>query len=76
MGDKITCVSCGNPECEYDDIFCFNCGIELRNYCTNQECAQNNAEDPELPWNYCFCPSCGSETTYKANGCIEPKTFD
>lgn len=75
MEEKITCVKCGNPECGCDDIFCFNCGAELKNYCTNQECVQNDSDDSELPEDYCFCPLCGSETTFKKNGYIEPKAF-
>lgn len=75
MERLMTCPKCGNPQCDIEDAYCFNCGVELKNYCSNPECIENAVEDPGFPHNYCFCPSCGSETTYKKNGHITPMTF-
>lgn len=75
MDEKVACELCGNPECGCDDIFCSNCGAELKTYCTNNECDQNKADCPELPAHYCYCPICGSKTTFMEKGYIKPRTF-
>lgn len=75
MDTKTKCAKCGNPDCDLDDHFCFNCGANLINYCSNEDCIVNDADTPGLPRNYCFCPVCGSQTKYMVNGYISPKEF-
>lgn len=75
MDTKVKCTKCGNPNCDLDDQFCFNCGANLTNYCSNENCIVNDADNPGLPKNYCFCPICGSKTTYMVNGFISPEEF-
>lgn len=57
--------------------FCFNCGYELdSNYCPNSGCDRNNGVNIQMPSNYCYCDSCGHESTYYLDGLIEPQVFD
>lgn len=78
MGDVTTCPKCGNPECALDDYYCFNCGADLGNYCSNENCVMNDEDEDEerrLNRNYCFCPVCGSKTTHMQAGYIKPQEF-
>ena len=73
------CPKCKNPECKSTDAFCFNCGHEIRNYCTNPDCKLGGAKDPSdnvLPRHYCHCSMCGQPTRYFRNGIITPAVFD
>lgn len=63
----IICVNCGFTEHLNEAEYCQNCGIELRNFCPDDECEANNVHDIEyssLPNNAKYCPYCGSKTTY------------
>ncbi|MBS5784051.1 MAG: hypothetical protein KID04_14410 [Clostridium sp.] len=71
-----TCPKCGNPDCEETDEFCFNCGILLKNHCSDERCISNSDGDyTELPENFCFCPICGAKTEYYENGYITPTSY-
>lgn len=66
------------PECQFDDhvgqaLYCQECGTCLVNECTNDDCDSHDLEqDLELvPSNAKYCPHCGHETTYNANGFFE-----
>lgn len=78
--DNRTCPHCKNPGCDPDDIFCWNCGRELRNYCANPECPQLPLEktafgDVTLPENYMYCPHCGSRSRFADLGFLQQIEF-
>lgn len=70
------CPNCGNQECHDDDEYCFNCGVSLLNFCTNDCCSLNNGEPIALPDNYCYCPHCGEETDFFKNKWIKPTVYN
>lgn len=72
----ISCPTCGNPKCNAEDTFCFNCGNPIQNKCSNPMCSWSEKENRSLPLNYCFCPECGSETTLMQSGHIKPQAFN
>lgn len=81
MGDKYTCPNCHNPDCEEDHDYCWNCGIELGNYCTNKDCPQLGASDEDeyvvaLPDRFTYCPYCGEKSHYAQAGYITPLEFE
>lgn len=81
MDTKITCPKCNNPDCGQEDEYCWNCGAELINYCTNPECPQLavlDGTEPSvvLPSNFTFCPYCGSPTHFSKIGYTFPLEFD
>ena len=61
----LPCANCGFSEhLQYSD-YCQNCGIDLCNYCTNQQCESSNCEkEYSLPHDAKYCPYCGNKTTY------------
>lgn len=64
---NLICVNCGFSEHLDDALYCQNCGIDLSNFCSNDDCEINNVTEPEyatLPNNAKYCPYCGSKTTY------------
>lgn len=76
--ENMTCPHCGNPNCLQVDLFCFNCGNHLHNFCTNEECqlSECSAEGSgELGPEMVFCPVCGAESTFSEEGYIEKKEF-
>ena len=81
MSEKIVCPKCHNPRCESDHDYCWNCGYELGNYCTNTECPQIGLSDVDeyvvqLPSDYAHCPYCGHPSRYALDGYIAPLEFD
>lgn len=72
------CIKCGYESKEEMDKFCKNCGFELNsNYCTNEFCYQrNNGGQIPCDDDACYCPDCGFETRYFADGLISPKTYN
>lgn len=81
MDKKRSCPNCGNPNCEEDHDYCWNCGIELQNCCTNAECPQLGLTDEDeyvviLPDHFTFCPYCGSQTRLAREGYISPLSFE
>lgn len=80
MDEKFTCPKCGNPNCEADHSYCWNCGIELGNCCENENCFSAGQTDAEhgvldLPDNYVYCPYCGELTRYGKAGHIRETEF-
>ncbi len=70
------CIKCGCPELEEHDEYCWNCGQQVDgNFCPNSNCALNNGDSIPCPANASFCPSCGSETTYKIEGLVSTIDF-
>lgn len=70
------CIRC-NAQNEESSTFCFNCGYELdSNYCPNEFCDRNNGIHFPMPRTYCYCDSCGNDSTYLTEGFIEPQVFD
>lgn len=79
MKDKvqhIVCPHCGNPECSEDEAYCFNCGKPLCNYCTDGDCPMSNEDSGGLRSTDVFCPYCGSQSTFLADGLISPRSFE
>lgn len=65
---SLACAKCGIESESEDAQFCFNCGAELHNYCSNNDCLSNNDDEPFiLPSHHKFCDSCGSKTTFMVN---------
>lgn len=69
-----TCPRCDNPCCNDSDYYCFNCGMPLQNHCRDENCYYNSED--ELPPEACYCPQCGSETTYLIEKFISPASFE
>ena len=72
--EAFVCPHCGNPECEEDDQYCFNCGKPLRNYCINQGCGISLGSIELMPY-MCYCPECGEETLFMKLEYISPQIF-
>lgn len=74
------CVKCGYVSTNEYDLYCQNCGHQFNsNYCSNEHCVSRNSDldDPTpCPEDACFCPDCGSETSYYQEKIIEPKTYN
>lgn len=80
MDHKTTCPKCGNPNCEADHSFCWNCGLELGNCCENPECPVLGATDEDesvvnLNSEYVYCPYCGKETRYATLRLVQQMDF-
>ena len=73
--ELIQCPRCGNPECDPDDEYCFNCGMPLHNPCLDPLCPLNDKQSSPIPLDYCFCPVCGNKTTLYESELIEPRKF-
>lgn len=81
MDENRTCPKCGNPECDVDDSYCWNCGIRLGNCCENEDCYMEGQVESEnggivdLPENHVYCPYCGELTRYGKAGYIHETVF-
>lgn len=76
---EFTCPECNNPNCKPEDLFCHNCGAEIRNCCVNPECKRGGAKDPTdnvLPKDHCHCSLCGHPTRYMLRGMIRPQKWN
>ncbi len=73
---KIICPHCGNPECEVEDTYCFNCGNPLFNYCTDVTCPFSDLDSGGLRPSDVFCPTCGAPSTFYKGGFIQPRSFE
>ena len=77
----LICPHCANPECEVDDFVCWNCGKELRNYCSNPECPQlplmasSELEGVTLMSKHVYCPHCGSRSRFADLGFVQQSEF-
>lgn len=70
------CIKCNCPDHDEHDEYCWNCGHPLNsNYCSNPNCDLNNEESVPCRETTSYCPSCGSETTYKVKGLVSPIEF-
>ena len=62
------------PNCDFEEHlenvdYCQECGVCIINFCTNNNCEQNNDDNiQELPANAKFCPYCSSESSFKEAG--------
>lgn len=74
--EKFTCPHCGNPDCNVEAIFCFNCGKYLHNRCSYAICPLADSDAGDLNPNMVFCPECGSPSTFSNAGYISPKEFN
>lgn len=61
---NVVCVKCQHNNHLSDATYCQNCGIELLNFCTNDDCPSYSDEISYLPKDASFCPYCGEKTTY------------
>ena len=67
------CIRCGFNDHPEGAVYCQNCGLELNgNYCPNESCDLNNGESVPCPVDACYCPYCGSETTFFKEGLVKP----
>lgn len=62
------CPNCGYEDHNSEARYCTQCGVYLKNTCTNIECDPINREPVLLMPNDKFCPYCGAESSYKAMG--------
>lgn len=70
---NIVCTNCGFDRHLENPAYCQNCGLELNgNYCPNEYCNFNNGESISLPLDACYCPDCGSKSTFFTEGIIKP----
>lgn len=69
-----SCIRCGFDRHIEGAEYCQNCGFGLDgNNCTNPHCVMNNDDEPEsCPVDACYCPYCGSETSFFRDGIIKP----
>lgn len=67
-GDEVViCPHCGG-KCYDQQTYCHLCGKILHNCCVQEEC---EAYGLDLLPNAKYCPSCGEETTFSLNDCVE-----
>jgi len=67
------CQRCGFEDHEENAKYCQNCGLELNgNYCTNSECELNTEISVPCAEDACYCPNCGTGTTFFKEGIIKP----
>lgn len=80
------CPHCGWPDCGGYGQYCPNCGKPLWNICTNTDCYNFNLHEEyigtgefdedvgmgSLLPTACFCPLCGSKSTFYKDGLISP----
>lgn len=62
------CPSCGFENHLEEAIYCQECGIFLKNLCSNDRCDLNIDERIPLPQDAKFCPYCGSESSFNEAG--------
>lgn len=74
------CPRCHNRNIGDNDAYCWNCGLELGNFCDNPSCTSRESISErrvvELPDNFTFCPYCGSETYYARLGVVQTIEFE
>ncbi len=75
-GQVRECLQCKNSEHLEGASYCMICGTRIVNYCTNamapyfvndEQCTHTEP----LPGNARYCPYCGSETTFLADGLLK-----
>lgn len=62
--EKMICPHCGNPNSYADDNFCFNCGKQLYNFCSDEDCPLSDIDSGGLSPEMIFCPNCGAASTF------------